>query len=306
MTTITTTTTTGTGTIAGAAIVGHVPTLMLAEETRRRLGGGNDTTLVAGFDTLRRRLDDAEVDTLVIVDTHWFTTSEHIVAGQTHHRGSYTSEELPMVIRDLDYDYPGAPGLAERVQRVGRAAGLRVYNATSDSIAHHYSTLNVVHHLRWDRPVLSTGVCQTADADDYLAFGRAIADAVAAGTERVAVLASGGLSHRFWPLREFLDHASYDPADVRTPEARTFDERIIGWMLAGDHAAILDSYSEYRALSPEGRFGHYLTMAGALGGPQWRSPGEQLSNYENSYGTGQVHVWFPADDNHDDDQKGTT
>jgi len=22
--------------------------------------------------------------------------------------------------------------------------------------------------------------------------------------------------------------------------------------------------------------------------------GEQLSNYENSYGTGQVHVWFPT------------
>ena len=50
---------------------------MLPESTRRRLGDGNDTTLIAGFATLRRRLDDARVDALVIIDTHWFTTSEH-------------------------------------------------------------------------------------------------------------------------------------------------------------------------------------------------------------------------------------
>lgn len=280
------------GSIAGAAIVGHVPTLMLPEATRRRLGGGEDTTLVAGFAALRQRLDEAGVDTLVIVDTHWFTTSEHIVAGQDHHRGSYTSEELPMVIRDLDYDYPGAPVLAERVQRIGRGRGLRLYNATSTALAHHYPTLNVVHHLDWDRPVLSTGVCQTADADDYLAFGAAIGDAVAEGDERVAILASGGMSHRFWPLREFVDHAAYGPEHIRTPQARAFDERLIDLLLAGDHAGVIDSYPDYRQFAPEGRFGHYLTLAGAFGAHQWRAAGEQLSAYENSYGTGQIHIWF--------------
>lgn len=280
------------GSLVGAALVGHVPTLMLPEATRRRLGGGEDTTLVAGFATLRQRLDDAGADTLVIVDTHWFTTSEHIVAGQAHHRGSYTSEELPIVIRDVAYDYAGAPELAARVQDVGRASHQRVLNATSEAIAHHYPTLNVVHHLGWDGPVLSTGVCQTADADDYLAFGAAIAQAVDAGDERVAIVASGGLSHRFWPLKQFLDHAGYGPEHIRTPEARAFDGRIIDWLLAGDHASVIDAYPDYRVMAPEGRFGHYLTMAGACGGSGWRAKGEQLSAYESSYGTGQVHIWF--------------
>ena len=44
--------------------------------------------------------------------------------------------------------------------------------------------------------------------------------------------------------------------------------------------------------SPKACFGHYLIMAGALGGRDWTAPGTQLSEYENAFGTGQVHVWF--------------
>ena len=198
------------------------------------------------------------------------------------------------MIRDLAYDYPGMPELAQRVQDIGRADGHRVLNAKSEAIAHHYPTLNVVHHLKWDKPVLSTGICQTADDQDFLGFGASIAKAIEAGDQRVAILGSGGMSHRFWPLREFLDHSSYDPSHVRTPEARAFDERMVGHMLDGRHADIIDAWPDYRQFAPEGKFGHYLTVAGALGGRSWTDKGEQLSNYENSYGTGQVHVWFPT------------
>ena len=38
------------GEVVSAAIVGHVPTVMLDEDIRRKLGGcGEDTTLVDGF-----------------------------------------------------------------------------------------------------------------------------------------------------------------------------------------------------------------------------------------------------------------
>jgi len=49
---------------------------------------------------------------------------------------------------------------------------------------------------------------------------------------------------------------------------------------------------EYKRFGPEGKFGHYLIMAGALGGSRCRAPGERFSEYEASVGTGQVHVWF--------------
>jgi 3,4-dihydroxyphenylacetate 2,3-dioxygenase len=280
------------GEIVGAALVGHVPTIMLPEDVRRKLGGGADTTLVSGFATMRERLTDAGADTLLIVDSHWFTTAEHIVAGAPHHSGTYTSEELPRAIRGLAFDYPGAPELAVRIGRVGRERKQWVFNAADGDIAHHYPTLNVVHHVHRGERVLSTGVCQTADLEDFLAFGEVLAAAIAEGDERVAILASGGLSHRFWPLREFRDHGGYDPSHVITPEARAFDERVIELLRAGDHAAVIAAYPDYRAHSPEGHFGHYLTMAGALGGREWTAKGEALSNYESSYGTGQIHIWF--------------
>jgi 3,4-dihydroxyphenylacetate 2,3-dioxygenase len=43
---------------------------------------------------------------------------------------------------------------------------------------------------------------------------------------------------------------------------------------------------------PEARFGHYLMMAGACGGPDWTWPGVRYSDYENATGTSQVHVYF--------------
>ena len=280
------------GKIVGAALVGHVPTVLLGEQVRRSLGGGKDTTLVAGFGRLRERLDDVAADTLFIIDTHWFTTAEHIVAGQAHHRGTYTSDELPRVIREMAFDYPGAPELAAAVARIGRECRQWVLNATNDDLAHHYPTLNVLHHVHRDERVLSSGVCQTAEVVDFLDFGEVVAAAVEATDGRVAILASGGMSHRFWPLKQFRDHAAYDPSHVITTQARAFDERMIGLLCAGDHASVIDAYDQYRVHAPEGRFGHYLTMAGACGGPRWRTPGELLSSYESSYGTGQVHIWF--------------
>jgi hypothetical protein len=57
---------------------------------------------------------------------------------------------------------------------------------------------------------------------------------------------------------------------------------------------VLDFYPEFRTFSPEGRFGHYLVMAAALGGAAWESPGEALSDYENAAGTGNIQMWFPV------------
>ena len=76
-------------------------------------------------------------------------------------------------------------------------------------------------------------------------------------------------------------------------EARAADGRILDWWRAGDHAAVIDFYARVpRRCRPKGRFGHYLMPVGALGGADCRAPGVQLSEYENSVGTGQVHVWF--------------
>lgn len=49
---------------------------------------------------------------------------------------------------------------------------------------------------------------------------------------------------------------------------------------------------EYYRFRPEARFGHYLMMIGAIGEGDCRATSRQYGEYENSIGTGQVHLWF--------------
>ena len=136
------------------------------------------------------------------------------------------------------------------------------------------------------------GVCQTARDHNFLAVGRTIGEAVARSGKRVVLIASGGMSHRFWPLDELGQHESSDPVHVFTPEARAADEKRLDWWRHGDHASVIDSMDEYRIHAPEGKFAHYLMMIGALDGRHCRARGRLFSDYENATGTGQVHVWF--------------
>jgi 3,4-dihydroxyphenylacetate 2,3-dioxygenase len=234
------------------------------------------------------------VNTIVILDTHWYTTTEHVIAGADHFEGRYTSDEMPRNICDLPYDYPGAPELAKSWHRVGKERGLFTVNVTTPSLPQHYATINLVHHLRRGERVLSSGVVQTGSIGDYLALGSALGEAVRrVDGARVAVLGSGGMSHRFWSLATIRQHFGYDASHVISPEARETDLRILELWERGDHAAVLELCPEYLSKHhPEGRFAHYLMALGAAGGATCRVRGERLSEYENAVGTGQVHVLF--------------
>ncbi len=282
------------GTIVGAALVSHVPPLVLPEEVRREMNDGEDTTLFSGLHALRGELDRREVDTVVVVDTHWFTTIEHVVASHDRRAGIYTSEELPRGMSQMHYDMPGDRALAEAWAAAADGRDDTWITAIDDPyLPVHYPTINLLPFLQGDEAWISAGICQTAQPEDFLLFGELLGQAVAAVDRNVVVLASGGLSHRFWPLREFRRHEGADPdRHLRTPEAAAADRHVIDRLLHGDHAAVLDFLPEFRQHAPEGRFGHYLTMIGALGGAGFTGPGRQYGEYEAVAGTGQAHIWF--------------
>ena len=284
------------GEIVAMAVVAHQPMVMVPEKVRVALGGtGADTTLIEpGYRLLRQHFAELGVDTLVILDTHWFTTTEHVIAGAAHFSGLYTSDEMPRNICDLPYDYPGAPELAAAWHRAGKERQLHTVNVTTPSLPQHYPTINLVHHLRTSERVLSCGVVQTGSLDYYLAVGAALGEAIASvNGARVAILGSGGMSHEFWPLEAIRDHFAYDPTHVISPAARAIDQQILQLWERGDHAAVVELYPRYLAeVHPEGRFAHYLMALGAVGGRSCTLRGAQLSSYENAVGTGQVHVLF--------------
>jgi 3,4-dihydroxyphenylacetate 2,3-dioxygenase len=281
------------GEIVGAGLVSHAPTIMFDEPLRRELNEGKEISLVPGLIRLRDEVfDRLRPDTIVILDTHWFTTVEHVVSSHDHREGKMTSSELPRGMRQVPYDYDGDPELARLIEKHGNELGTPTTAIDDPYLPVYYATVNLVHYLHRGERIVSCSIVQTGDDDDFLTFGRAIGEAVAASDRRVVILASGGMSHTFHRLKELPKHEASDPSHIITPEARAADEERLAWMQAGDHARIIDEMDAYHPHNPEGGFGHFLAMSAAIGGRDATAKGELFSDYENATGTGQVHVWF--------------
>jgi len=283
----------GMGEIVGMGLVAHAPTIMLPLEVRLQLNEGKEISLVPGLRRLRTEvLDVLQADTIILFDTHWATTVEFIVAGHERRSGLYTSEELPRGVRQVPYNIPGNPPLAVAMAASVRAAGIPCIANDDPHLPIHYPTININHYLPGPEKWVSVGMCQTAVTQDYLDVGTAIGTAIEQAPGRVVLLASGSMSHRFWPLRELEKHEASDPIHIRTPEARAADLERLDWFYEGNHAAVIDTMDDFLQFAPEARFGHYLMMAAAAGGRQCRAKGRRFSDYENATGTSQVHVWF--------------
>ncbi len=282
------------GEIVGAGLVAHVPTIVLPEQVRRELNEGREISLVPGLERLRREvLDELRPDTIVVFDTHWFTTVEFVVAAHDRRAGRYTSDELPRGMAGVPYDFPGDPELAKVLAARADEVDQCWITAIDDPyLPVHYPTINLLPFLQRDERWVSVSVCQTAEPIDFLAVGECLGRAVAGLDRRVVLLASGAMSHTFWSLRELRRHEASDPVHLYTEQAAAADRKILDAWARGDHASVVDGMPEYSAYKPEGRFGHYLMTVGALGGRDCRAVGRPFSDYENSIGTAQIHVWF--------------
>jgi 3,4-dihydroxyphenylacetate 2,3-dioxygenase len=284
------------GEVVGVGLLAHVPTIVLPESTRRELNNGNDTTLVAGLQQLRTEVFEVlDYDTVVVLDSHWATTVEFVVTAHERRSGLFTSEELPRGMSQRPYDFPGDPELAHFIASKAERHGTWITAIDDDRLPIFYATTNLWEFLGKglpDKRWISIGVCQTAEAEDHLRLGRALGDAIAQSNRKVVFIVSGALSHTFWPLRQLRRHEAAGIEHIFTPEAAAADFQRLKWFAAGDHPRVLEATPEYYRFKPDARFGHYLMMIGAVGEGDCRAKARQYGEYENSVGTGQVHVWF--------------
>lgn len=284
------------GEVVGAGLLAHVPTIMLPEHIRYELNDGKEISLVPGLHQLRREVfDTLDYDTVIVLDSHWATTVEFVVTAQDRRAGLFTSEELPRGMCRVPYDFKGDPELAFAIADQSEYADTWMTAIDDPYLPIFYATVNLWKFLGEglpDKRWMSVSVCQTGDTEDFLRAGRAIGKAIAESDRKVLLLASGALSHTFWPLRELRQHEASDTKHIFTQEACAADLERIEWFKAGDHARVLETMPEFLTHKPEARFSHYLMMIGALGEAGVVAPGRMYSEYENSIGTGQVHIWF--------------
>lgn len=285
------------GKIVGAAIVSHHPGLMQTDEFRLEDGAGRDSDLIAGFGRLRERIEAVRPDKIVIFDSHWFTTGYHLYDGRAHHRGIYTSVEMPWYLNGLPYDYAGCPDLARLCQEVAEERGVMGMAVDDPHMPREYATINLVTKLALPLPYLTVSNCQNCQSHHFLESGEVVGEAIRRSGKRVVLLASGALSHRFneidWVRKS---PRIFDAANVCSDENRASDAEAVELFRQGRHDVIVERFpTVYRKIPWEGLGGHYLQMVGAMGGAECRAPGTPLSEYENARGTGNIHIWFEVE-----------
>lgn len=282
------------GEILGAGLLSHAPVIMFPEQMRIEANEGRDFTLATGLAEVRREvIDMIDYDTVVVFDSHWATTTEFVVTAHPHRAGLFTSDEMPGAISRLPYSIPGDPELAQAI--AGLAQERSVWLTANDDpfLPIHYATLNPWTYLgQHGKPWISVSVCQTATTEDFLRAGRLLSEAIAQLDRRVLLVASGGLSHVFWPLAELRDRMAGDSRNIITAQAHTADKQRITWLEEGRHDQVIQSMPEFLEFHPEAAFGHYLMLAGAIGGVECIAQGRRFGDYESGIGTGQAHIWF--------------
>ncbi len=285
------------GQIVGAALVSHHPGLMQCEEFRRLQGAGEDSDLIAGYARLRKKIADARPDVVMVFDTHWFTTGYHLVDAGKQYQGTYLSDEMPWYLHGVPYDYRGHPALAHAIEAVSRELGGYHRAVGHPDLGRQYPTINLVKQLQLelsDTPVVSVSSCQNCTWQQFVESGEVIGEAIRRSGQRVLLLASGALSHKFNGIDWKPNHPRiFHESNVSRPENIASDQQAIALMQQGRHDLILERWDEdYRKMPWEAFGAHYLQMLGAMGGERCRASGEQLSAYENARGTGNVHIWF--------------
>jgi 3,4-dihydroxyphenylacetate 2,3-dioxygenase len=249
---------------------------------------------VAGLHRLKNEvLSKLDYDVVVVLDSHWFTTVEFVITSHDRRTGKYTSDELPRGMSQVPYDLPGDRAFAELVAGKAGRHGTWITANADPYLPIQYATVNVAHYLqKGPEAWISVSCAQTGETEDFLRVGRALREAIAESDKRVLLLASGAMSHKFWPLQKLRAHEAAGVEHIFSPAHAAADLERIEWFKAGDHARVLQTMPEFLKFKPEANFGHYLMMAAALGEEALAAPGKLYSEYENSIGTGQVHIWF--------------
>ena len=280
------------GKLALAAKITHVPSMYLSE-----LDGphkGCRQAAIDGHVEIGRRCRELGVDTIVVFDVHWLVNSEYHINCAPQFAGTYTSNELPHFIKNMEYAYPGNPQLGHLLADVANERGIRSRAHSDTTLELEYGTLVPMRYMNRDqhfKVVSVSGWCMWHDLFETARFGRALREAVEQRYDgTVAFFASGSLSHHFannGTAPEFM-HKVWDPF------LEQMDRQVVDLWTAGDWKTFCPMLPMYNDKCwGEGGMHDTAMLLGALGWDRYEQPVEIITPYFGSSGTGQINCVFP-------------
>jgi aromatic ring-opening dioxygenase catalytic subunit (LigB family) len=209
--------------------------------------------LLAGYEKLAQKLAAATPELIIVTaDCHFqrFESGASVVGVGQRHRGSMAFFKRP----DIDLEIAGDPTFAAAIAKAVRAQGLEVEEAPQVDLDHGLIVPLRLLKLTSGIPVVPiiTQPARTFSPFGARAFGVALRNVIDASGKRVAVLATGGLSH-------WLDPGKFGKVDVE------FDSYILDMLKAGRGISLADlepypllDHGQYEILN-------WLIMLGAVG-----------------------------------------
>ncbi len=196
------------------------------------------------------------------------------------------------MIQDLRYDLPGDTALAQAIAAEAAKSDLNVIAHKVQSLGLEYGTIVPMHYMNHDgwAKVVSVASPLFTTLEESRVLGEATGRAIEASNERVAVIASGSLSHRLWPNKKLGPEAW---TSIASEFNRQVDLRVLELWRDGRYREFLDMLPDYAVkCNGEGGMADTIMLFAALGWNDYRGRAEQLCDYFPSSGSGQVIVEF--------------
>lgn len=269
---------------------------MLSEAPGSSLKGTRDGAIKA-LRELGKRARDRGVTTFVVFDTHWLSNFGYHINANAHHRGTFTSHEAPHMIQDLAYEHPGDTAFADAVAANARQAGVNLIAHQVASLGLEYGTIVPMHYMnkadsgvRAAAKVVSVASPLFTSVEESRLIGEAVWQAAKSSGERVAIIASGSLSHRLWPNRNLGPEAW---TTIASEFNRQMDLRVLELWQHGRYVEFCAMLPEYAVkCNGEAGMADTIMLFAALGWDAYAGRAEQLCDYFPSSGSGQVCVEF--------------
>jgi 3,4-dihydroxyphenylacetate 2,3-dioxygenase len=230
----------------------------------------------------------------VVLDTHWLVNAGYHVNANHRFKGLFTSHEFPQFIRDLPYEYEGNAALGDLIAETATKDGVYTLSHQVDSLDLEYGTLVPMRYMNGqaDLKVVSVAaMCTVHSQKSSRKLGEAIARAVEASDSKVALIASGSLSHRIWPNEDYA--ANNGTFTISSHFNEVVDRRVLEMWQNGEIGMFLKMLPDYaRYCDGEGDMHDTVMLFGALGWDGYEGRGEVVTEYFPSSGTGQTNVVF--------------
>ncbi|HKG21070.1 MAG TPA: class III extradiol dioxygenase subunit B-like domain-containing protein [Blastocatellia bacterium] len=256
------------GSIVFAGIAPHPP-LLVPEVGRDRIDRVADSR--RALREFSNRLVDSAPDTVIVISPHSPLDPRAFTARSSPEiEGSFEGFSAPQVKLSFENDL----AILEEIAKAAGAKDLpfRLLEREYDLDHGALVPLYYLHEAGWSGPVSVIGFTNLS-VGDHVAFGGAIKDAALASDRRVAVVASGDLSHRL------IVGGPYE----FEPTAHLFDEQVVRAISGGNPDSIAMINPELRQRA--GECG-YRSILIALGCVEHEATGPRVLSYEGPFGVG--------------------